>query len=394
MSENNIIFCPECGKKISASNSFCTECGATISAQAVQQIMGAPLRQGQPQNGYVQSRTKKKNSKALIIVSIITGAVALALIATLAIMAITGAFGETDDHDSPKKPSSGNTVVVENSPFDSITVEFSGENGKGVAVLVVNDKNASINGDDFTIENNGNLKNGDIVTVTFDDGKKKESATYTVYSLTESATQESTPAPQGKVVNPFEYVDIYFMGTNGKGSAYISTISSEFSAIYYRLEGANGTLKNGDRVIVKFDKEQFAIYHPEYTILNDSYAYTVSGLEGNLAEVPDTGLPYDLQVEGSANGYILPYSNVRYYDEAFLSTLTDKQLKFARNEITARHGRKFVTAELQNYFETTPWYVATYEPTYFDKYIFETMNEYEKGNMEIIKKIEQARKAN
>lgn len=267
-------------------------------------------------------------------------------------------------------------------PFEKITVQFSGENGKGIATIIVN---GDLKESDFTVENNGSLKNDDSVKITYNvTGNYKE---YTVQSLTE-------PKQENNAVNPFEYVDVYFSGVNGKGFAHISTMSTEFSPIYFYLEGVNGTLKNGDTVVIKFDTAQFSIYHHGYSLIKDSHTYVVSGLEGTAVDVPDNSLPYDLQVTGSANGFILPYSNVQYYDEAFLSTFTDKQLKFARNEITARHGRKFVTAELQNYFETTPWYEAKYEPTYFDNYIFDTMNQFEKGNMETIKKIEQARKAN
>ena len=193
-------------------------------------------------------------------------------------------------------------------------------------------------------------------------------------------------------IDPFEKITVQFSGENGKGIATI-IVNGDLKESDFTVEN-NGSLKNGDTVVIKFDTAQFSIYHPGYSLIKDSHTYVVSGLEGTAVDVPDNSLPYDLQVTGSANGFILPYSNVQYYDEAFLSTFTDKQLKFARNEITARHGRKFVTAELQNYFETTPWYEAKYEPTYFDNHIFDTMNQFEKGNMETIKKIEQARKAN
>ena len=39
--------------------------------------------------------------------------------------------------------------------------------------------------------------------------------------------------------------------------------------------------------------------------------------------------------------YIIPYSNTRYLTDADLDSLSEWDLKLARNEIYARHGRRF-----------------------------------------------------
>ncbi len=54
--------------------------------------------------------------------------------------------------------------------------------------------------------------------------------------------------------------------------------------------------------------------------------------------------------------YILPFSNSRKIVREDLSGLTDWQLKVARNEIYARHGRSFVHQDLTCYFNKLPWY--------------------------------------
>ena len=46
-----------------------------------------------------------------------------------------------------------------------------------------------------------------------------------------------------------------------------------------------------------------------------------------------------------------------------LSNLTLKGLCYAKNEIYARHGRKFKAKELQNYFNWQEWYDGIYEPS-------------------------------
>lgn len=56
------------------------------------------------------------------------------------------------------------------------------------------------------------------------------------------------------------------------------------------------------------------------------------------------------------NGYVISDSNSRVISESELSNLTPWQLKVARNEIYARHGRAFVHKDLSCYFANQSWY--------------------------------------
>ena len=58
--------------------------------------------------------------------------------------------------------------------------------------------------------------------------------------------------------------------------------------------------------------------------------------------------------------YLLPDSATRYLTEADLESLTWRELCLARNEIFARHGRRFQTPEIASYFESKDWYEARY----------------------------------
>ncbi len=60
------------------------------------------------------------------------------------------------------------------------------------------------------------------------------------------------------------------------------------------------------------------------------------------------------------NSYIISDSNTRLISESELTSLTSWQLKVARNEIYARHGRPFVHKDLQCYFATQSWYQIDY----------------------------------
>lgn len=103
---------------------------------------------------------------------------------------------------------------------------------------------------------------------------------------------------------------------------------------------------------------------------------------------PDAGLP-NREEQPSAEGgnlsssadYIFPDSSQRYLTENDLAGLTPEELRIARNEIYARHGRKFTSPELQQYFDGKPWYIPSIEAGDFKD---EMLNEVERYNTRLI----------
>ena len=114
---------------------------------------------------------------------------------------------------------------------------------------------------------------------------------------------------------------------------------------------------------------------------------------GNTPETTPAAAGEPGHLTDDPNGYIFPNSNTEYLDETFLRTLTDEELKYARNEIVARYGRKFKTPELAAYFGAKTWYHPTYEPEEFDKKMDSLINAFEKANVNLINKIEAERAA-
>lgn len=91
------------------------------------------------------------------------------------------------------------------------------------------------------------------------------------------------------------------------------------------------------------------------------------------------------ETEAAQGDYILPDSNSRYLTEADLEALTPQQICYAKNEIYARHGRKFQSSELTAYFNSQPWYQGTIEPEDFTEDTVNMLfNEYEKVNVRFI----------
>lgn len=89
--------------------------------------------------------------------------------------------------------------------------------------------------------------------------------------------------------------------------------------------------------------------------------------------------------EQSDSDDILPDSSSRILTDSEVKNLTKDQLRLARNEIYARHGRRFDDVELQDYFNSKSWYSGTIAP---DDFTEEMLSEIEKKNIELIKKYE------
>lgn len=85
------------------------------------------------------------------------------------------------------------------------------------------------------------------------------------------------------------------------------------------------------------------------------------------------------------NEYILEESSSRYLSASDVSWLTPHEAMLAKNEIFARHGRKFRDKEIQEYFNGKSWYRGIYEP---DDVTFSDLSAVEQANVNLLKKYE------
>ncbi|MCM1236147.1 MAG: YARHG domain-containing protein [Ruminococcus flavefaciens] len=96
---------------------------------------------------------------------------------------------------------------------------------------------------------------------------------------------------------------------------------------------------------------------------------------------------------GKNNGYIFPDSDSEYLTKSDVKNLSARKINLAKNELYARHGRKFDREDLQEYFEKCNWYTPLYTAkewdNYGDSYFF---NEYEIKNRNLLKKWENKKK--
>jgi len=85
----------------------------------------------------------------------------------------------------------------------------------------------------------------------------------------------------------------------------------------------------------------------------------------------------------NSSDYIFPDSDTRLLTNKEVQDLTQEELRIAINEIYARHGRKFDSQELQDYFNSKSWYRGTVDPEEFQE---DMLSAIEKKNLELLEK--------
>lgn len=115
---------------------------------------------------------------------------------------------------------------------------------------------------------------------------------------------------------------------------------------------------------------------------NGSMAANSAEADSTEAESADAAETGEAKAQGD---YMLPTSNTEIVGWEDVKDLTQEELRIARNEIYARHGRRFKAQDLQTYFDGKSWYQGTIEP---DKFSEDMLNAYEKRNIRYLKGME------
>ena len=124
----------------------------------------------------------------------------------------------------------------------------------------------------------------------------------------------------------------------------------------------------------------------------DSTKKNSSGYDIGETDNSDKGAKSNEAIETTASEYVVDGSDSGYFDKAYFEKMTDEELRLARNEIFARHGRKFNSEELQAYFDSKSWYTPKYSPEEFDALGDSILNQWEIANRDLIIEVEKSRK--
>lgn len=141
-----------------------------------------------------------------------------------------------------------------------------------------------------------------------------------------------------------------------------------------------------------FENQPWYVVDPQYSdgrlnakeLRNAQFILTFEKKAPGSVTYKDLGCTYGRNKAGISNSmsnnkpdpeiFVVPYSDQQYVTDGDLRYLSYWYLKVARNEIYARHGRAFKSADLRCYFEKQPWYSVN--PNYSDN----MLNNFEKKN--------------
>lgn len=148
--------------------------------------------------------------------------------------------------------------------------------------------------------------------------------------------------------------------------------------LYNYLEDRKGQ-ETADRIREEISREQEDSQEDgqDQTETDDGEAADSTGQSQSSSQEPSGGT-------GTSQDYIFPDSASRYLTDADVAGMSLQEINYGKNEIYARHGRKFKSQELTNYFSSKSWYQGIYEPDDFDANYAYLLNEYEKRNAEFL----------
>ena len=112
---------------------------------------------------------------------------------------------------------------------------------------------------------------------------------------------------------------------------------------------------------------------------------TTAAYAAPVPTVNITGATTTDSFQSSSDDYVFPQSSYDYLNSSDFAGKSKEELRRGRNEIYARHGRRFNDKGLQWYFDSKPWYHGTIAPGDFRESV---LNDWEKENIARIQQAE------
>ncbi len=202
---------------------------------------------------------------------------------------------------------------------------------------------------------------------------------------------------QGDVVSnylSFNVADITARKADRKQNEDISAENNQFNEIVeapyvvgLSLDEASAVLKEAG-LSAKASYRESTEYEKDYIFEQRPEAGEVIEKGGSMELVISSGrVEEDVEEEATMEEerendmYILPFSDQRALSKSDLEDLTADECRLARNEIYARHGRRFKDESIQAYFNSKDWYEGTIDPDDFSENI---LSDTEKANRDLI----------
>ena len=185
------------------------------------------------------------------------------------------------------------------------------------------------------------------------------------------------------------------------GNTTVGKLQEAGYALDEYLETTAFWMRDGGNWLLRLDMDEndiiteISLYRAEETEYGSSEMAEPEDAGSEISE-PEDALPSDADMENVETSaaiaetealedeYVIPGSDSRYLTDADVEGLDLDQIRFAINEIYARHGRAFQTEDLNEYFSSKSWYTPLYSADEFAAIEDSVMNDYEKENIKFL----------
>lgn len=136
---------------------------------------------------------------------------------------------------------------------------------------------------------------------------------------------------------------------------------------------ADAEMTERDDITSLYNKETTSAKKPERSNTDSKETISAKISEGTNDDSheatsnknPEATSTNSQEAEVEKSEFIIKDSDKRVISKEELNDLSQEELRIARNEIYARHGRKFTDAAMQAYFNSCSWYKGTIEANDF-----------------------------
>ena len=404
--------CSRCSSFLTSGAAFCMVCGAPAPKQPP-----VPKPQPQPEPAPPQpkpvpkpkpspkSKRKPHNAKQLLFNILMAAAALLALLGVVVgALYVTGNLGYVTDfaHDliHPETPDAPPTVPDGDLPNDSKQDDSKQDDSKQDDSKQDNSKQDNSKQDDSkqddgkqddTLPDDVAPTPPPIDTLSAEEFEAAITHIRELYNEIESNRQAGTYDaydPENGVVYYFSDDDLIAITTqpNVENNAYRRFYYYQDGVLFFAYYEGSDSYRfyfcQGRLIRLR--------YTPDTAISNTAANYDQATTENYLkwecrVLTEEAQLRLELSrlsaASESDSEYLLADSDSRYLTEDDLAGFTAEQCRLARNEIYARHGRRFKDPALQRYFDSLSWYDGTIEADAFNDSVF---NSYERANCSLI----------
>ena len=395
--------CSRCSSFLTSGAAFCMVCGAPAPKQPP-----VPKPQPQPEPAPPQPKPvpkpkpspKFKNTKQLLFNILMAVAALLALLGVvIGALYTTGNLGYVTDfvHDliHPETPDAPPTVPDSDLPNDSKQDDDLPNDSKQDDALPDGSKQDDSKQDDGkqddTLPDDVAPTPPPIDTLSAEEFEAAITHIRELYNEIESNRQAGTYDaydPENGVVYYFSDDDLIAITTqpNVENNAYRRFYYYQDGVLFFAYYEGSDSYRfyfcQGRLIRLR--------YTPDTAVSNTAANYDQATTENYLkweyrVLTEEAQLRLELSrlsaASESDSEYLLADSDSRYLTEDDLAGFTAEQCRLARNEIYARHGRRFKDPALQRYFDSLSWYNGTIEPSDFNDNVF---NSYERANCILI----------